>query len=186
MAESTPPFHDVVSAGDLRDRWPPLTRSKEFSRSLHDFLTLCSNPVASRPDVGVLSQVSSAFSFLSFGSVLLVDHRLINAGNCFCRCLLSEALLDALLPSRYSRSVEQSRAYSMADNQAPIFKAPFHHGDWFVLLTTHPRPRSTSTPFSAIRTQTNVHLHILTIHISPLHSAICGASTPYHPPISSP
>lgn len=54
MAESTPPFHD---AGDLRDRWPPLTRAKEFSRSLHDFLTLCSNPVASRPDVSLLAQV---------------------------------------------------------------------------------------------------------------------------------
>ena len=59
MAESTPPFHEAASAGDLRDRWPPLTRAKEFSRSLHDFLTLCSNPVASRPDVSVLAQVST-------------------------------------------------------------------------------------------------------------------------------
>ena len=58
MAESTPPFHD---AGDLRDRWPPLTRAKEFSRSLHDFLTLCSNPVASRPDVSLLAQVGLFF-----------------------------------------------------------------------------------------------------------------------------
>jgi len=62
MAESTPPFHEAVSAGDLRDRWPPLTRAKEFSRSLHDFLTLCSNPVASRPDVSVLAQVSFSLS----------------------------------------------------------------------------------------------------------------------------
>jgi len=62
MAESTPPFHEAASAGDLRDRWPPLTRAKEFSRSLHDFLTLCSNPVGARPDVSVLAQVSS-FSF---------------------------------------------------------------------------------------------------------------------------
>jgi len=61
MAESTPPFHEAASAGDLRDRWPPLTRAKEFSRSLHDFLTLCSNPVASRPDVSVLAQVSTFF-----------------------------------------------------------------------------------------------------------------------------
>ena len=57
MAESTPPFHDAASASDLADRWPPLTRAKEFSRSLHDFLTLCSNPTASRPDAKVLVQV---------------------------------------------------------------------------------------------------------------------------------
>jgi p21-activated kinase 1 len=57
MAESTPPFNDAANAADLRDRWPPLTRAKDFSRSLHDFLTLCSNPVAARPDVSVLAQV---------------------------------------------------------------------------------------------------------------------------------
>ena len=69
MAESTPPFHEAASAGDLRDRWPPLTRAKEFSRSLHDFLTLCSNPVASRPDVSVLAQVST----FSFGGGVLCE-----------------------------------------------------------------------------------------------------------------
>ena len=57
MAESTPPFHDAISAADLRDRWPPLTRAGEFSRSIHDFLTLCSNPVASRPESSALLQV---------------------------------------------------------------------------------------------------------------------------------
>ncbi|KAF9649741.1 kinase-like protein [Thelephora ganbajun] len=56
MAESTPPFHDAASAADLRNRWPPLTGAEEFSRSLHDFLILCSNPIASRPDVNVLVQ----------------------------------------------------------------------------------------------------------------------------------
>lgn len=56
MTESTPPFHDAISAADLRDRWPPLTRAGEFSRSLHDFLTLCSNPVASRPESSALLQ----------------------------------------------------------------------------------------------------------------------------------
>jgi len=56
MAESVPPFHGAASAIDLKDRWPPLTRAKELSRSLHDFLTLCSNPVASRPDSSVLLQ----------------------------------------------------------------------------------------------------------------------------------
>ena len=61
MAESAPPFHDAVSAGDLRDRWPPLTRAGDFSRSLHDFLVLCSNPIAARPDVSVLAQVGIFF-----------------------------------------------------------------------------------------------------------------------------
>ena len=57
MAESTPPFHDAANASDLRDRWPPLTRAEEFSQSLHEFLTSCSNPAASRPDVNTLVQV---------------------------------------------------------------------------------------------------------------------------------
>lgn len=61
MAESTPPFHNAASANDLRDRWPPLTRAGEFSRSLQDFLILCSNPVASRPDANALIQVGLTF-----------------------------------------------------------------------------------------------------------------------------
>jgi serine/threonine protein kinase len=76
MAESTPPFHDAASAGDLRDRWPPLTRARDFSRSLHDFLTLCSNPVASRPDVSVFAQVGFAFCpffFVVWWRMRLVD-----------------------------------------------------------------------------------------------------------------
>ncbi|KAF9784794.1 kinase-like protein [Thelephora terrestris] len=56
MAESTPPFQNATSAADLRDRWPPLTRAGEFARSLHDFLTLCSNPVTSRPESSALLQ----------------------------------------------------------------------------------------------------------------------------------
>lgn len=71
MAESTPPFHEAASASDLRDRWPPLTRAKEFSRSLHDFLTLCSNPVASRPDVSVLAQVSTPLLFIYLEGVVM-------------------------------------------------------------------------------------------------------------------
>ena len=63
MAESAPPFHDVACASDLRDRWPPLTRAKEFSQSLHEFLALCSNPVASRPDANVLIHVGFVVSF---------------------------------------------------------------------------------------------------------------------------
>jgi len=66
LAESTPPFHDAADADDLRGRWPPLTRAKDFSRSLHDFLVLCSNPVASRPDASVLAQVGSTFLSFSF------------------------------------------------------------------------------------------------------------------------
>ena len=68
MAESTPPFHNAASANDLRDRWPPLTRAGEFSRSLHDFLILCSNPVASRPDANTLIQVGLIFFSLFCGS----------------------------------------------------------------------------------------------------------------------
>ena len=64
MAESVPPFHDTSDANNLGSRWPPLTRAKEFSRSLHDFLTLCSNPVTSRPNATTLVQVG--ITFLSF------------------------------------------------------------------------------------------------------------------------
>lgn len=66
MAESIPPFHGAANESDLGDRWPPLTMAQEFSRSLHDFLTLCSNPATSRPDANVLVQVGFTFIFFSF------------------------------------------------------------------------------------------------------------------------
>lgn len=109
MAESTPPFHDAVSTIDLRDRWPPLTRAGEFSRSLHDFLTLCSNPVASRPDSSVLLQVRHIF--LPFFLCLLTRIGI-------CRRLLFGTLLGGLLLFKYSRNAEQSRAYCRVADQA--------------------------------------------------------------------
>ena len=66
MAESTPPFHDAANASDLKDRWPPLTRAGDFSRPLHDFLTLCSNPVPSRPDANALAQVGLPLSVVDW------------------------------------------------------------------------------------------------------------------------
>lgn len=63
MVESTPPFHNAVHAADLKERWPPLTRAGEFSRSLHDVLTLCSNKIATRPDSSILLQVGFTLLF---------------------------------------------------------------------------------------------------------------------------
>jgi len=50
MAQAEPPFHDAEDASGLRDRWPSLRQPEIYTRSFHDFLHLCSNPVPNRPD----------------------------------------------------------------------------------------------------------------------------------------
>ena len=76
LVHGDPPFADVqgvrlVSGTQL----PPVRQPDAFSRSFHDFLHLCSQPAASRPDPDELLNVRAPFlsSFL-----FLVDHVLTN------------------------------------------------------------------------------------------------------------
>lgn len=54
MAQAEPPFSANLQ---LASRWPPLTNPNNFSPSFHDFLRLCSEPAATRPDAGDLMKV---------------------------------------------------------------------------------------------------------------------------------
>ncbi|KZP07605.1 kinase-like protein [Athelia psychrophila] len=49
-AQSEPPFTDIQDPRQFGDRWPSLTHPEIYSRSFHDFLRLCSEPAATRPD----------------------------------------------------------------------------------------------------------------------------------------
>lgn len=55
MAQAEPPFSANLQ---LASRWPPLTNPNNFSPSFHDFLRLCSEPAATRPDAGDLMKKS--------------------------------------------------------------------------------------------------------------------------------
>ncbi|KAF4586383.1 hypothetical protein EYR38_010659 [Pleurotus pulmonarius] len=55
MAEAEPPFS---ANQQFASRWPPLTNSNNFSPSFHDFLRLCSEPAATRPDASDLMKKS--------------------------------------------------------------------------------------------------------------------------------
>lgn len=57
MAESEPPFMEM-DPSDMPDCWPALTRSDLYSTSFHDFLSLCSSPMSSRPNANDLLTVS--------------------------------------------------------------------------------------------------------------------------------
>ncbi|KAI1789681.1 kinase-like protein [Ganoderma leucocontextum] len=50
LAETEPPFSDVTDPRQLGPELPSLSQPEIYSRSLHDFLNLCSNPSSSRPD----------------------------------------------------------------------------------------------------------------------------------------
>lgn len=60
MAQSEPPFSDVQDVRDITDQWPALDTPEEFTDSLHEFLTLCSLPSASRPDPDELLDVRAS------------------------------------------------------------------------------------------------------------------------------
>ncbi|KAH9920882.1 kinase-like protein [Epithele typhae] len=49
LVETEPPFSDVTDPRQLASELPELSDPEAFSRSLHDFLHLCSRPSASRP-----------------------------------------------------------------------------------------------------------------------------------------
>ena len=64
MAESEPPFMGM-DPSDMPDCLPALTRSNLYSSSFHDFLSLCSSPMPSRPTANDLLMVSNS-SFVIF------------------------------------------------------------------------------------------------------------------------
>jgi p21-activated kinase 1 len=66
MAEAQPPFASVQDPRLIGERWPPLTRPEIYSRSFHDFLRLCSQSSASRPNPHDLLDVSILFSVFGF------------------------------------------------------------------------------------------------------------------------
>ncbi|KAM5537386.1 hypothetical protein V8D89_008905 [Ganoderma adspersum] len=50
LAETEPPFSEITDPRQLGTELPSLSQPEIYSRSLHDFLDLCSNPSSSRPD----------------------------------------------------------------------------------------------------------------------------------------
>ncbi|KAI0052439.1 kinase-like protein [Auriscalpium vulgare] len=50
LVQGEPPFSDVEDTRQIGHQLPPLSQPEIYSRSFHDFLHLCSQPVASRPD----------------------------------------------------------------------------------------------------------------------------------------
>jgi serine/threonine protein kinase len=64
LIHGDPPFEDVKDTRDIvGGQLPPVREPETFSRSFHDFLHLCSQPAASRPDPDELLDVR--FSFFS-------------------------------------------------------------------------------------------------------------------------
>ena len=58
LAHGDPPFSDVQDTRRIvGHQLPPVHRPDALSRSFHDFLHLCSQPVASRPDPDELLNV---------------------------------------------------------------------------------------------------------------------------------
>ena len=65
LIHGDPPFEDVKDTRDIvGGQLPPVREPESFSRSFHDFLHLCSQPAASRPDPDELLDVR-IFFFLS-------------------------------------------------------------------------------------------------------------------------
>ena len=73
MAESVPPFMqmEIEDPRQLPKRWPALREADRYSRSLHDFLILCSNPPKERPGANDLLTVSLLCSCLFWRGVYL-------------------------------------------------------------------------------------------------------------------
>ena len=58
LVEGNPPTEGITDEGPLPSRWAPLTRPEVYTRSLHEFLRLCSEPSDSRPTARDLLSVS--------------------------------------------------------------------------------------------------------------------------------
>ena len=58
LVHGEPPFADVQDTRHIAPvQLPPVRQPEAFSRSFHDFLHLCSQPAASRPDPEELLEV---------------------------------------------------------------------------------------------------------------------------------
>ena len=57
LVHGDPPFADVQDMRLVGGQLPPVREPEAFSRSFHDFLHLCSQPAASRPDPDELLDV---------------------------------------------------------------------------------------------------------------------------------
>lgn len=56
-AQSEPPFTDIQDPRQFGERWPALSHPEIYSKSFHEFLRLCSEPAATRPDPSDLLNV---------------------------------------------------------------------------------------------------------------------------------
>ncbi|KAF7297328.1 Non-specific serine/threonine protein kinase [Mycena indigotica] len=68
IAEATPPFSDTDQP---EERWPPLSNPSIYPPALHDFLTSCSEPAASRPTASAL--LKSPFLQKACGRTVIVQ-----------------------------------------------------------------------------------------------------------------
>lgn len=98
-AQSEPPFTDIQDPRQFGDRWPSLTHPEIYSRSFHDFLRLCSEPAATRPDPSDLLNVCSTLAFF---------HAALTKLSLF-RPHSFAMHVDALSMSSYFHSVERSK-----------------------------------------------------------------------------
>jgi p21-activated kinase 1 len=68
LVHGSPPFEDVKDTRDIvGGQLPPVREPDAFSRSFHDFLHLCSQPAASRPDPDELLDVRFSLLFPPYG-----------------------------------------------------------------------------------------------------------------------
>lgn len=68
MAETEPPFIGIDDPQQIPDTWPDLSQPEIYSRSFHDFLSLCSKPSSSRPSAHDLLMVSNDSFRLCYGN----------------------------------------------------------------------------------------------------------------------
>jgi serine/threonine protein kinase len=67
LVHGNPPFQDIEDVRVIAShhQLPPVHRPEAFSRSFHDFLNLCSQPVNSRPDPDELLNVRASLPNIS-------------------------------------------------------------------------------------------------------------------------
>jgi hypothetical protein len=85
LVHGDPPFSDVQDPRLplSRNQLPPVRQPEAFSRSFHDFLHLCSQPAASRPDADELLNVRPkpfSIEFIQIIIIIIIFGRLILYG----------------------------------------------------------------------------------------------------------
>lgn len=114
LVHGDPPFADVQDTRHVcGTQLPPVRQPDAFSRSFHDFLHLCSQPAASRPDPDELLNVRL---FLSVDRS--IDHVLTFFLFLFCRFILYGLRAHALRLSGCWVSVRRSTSSSYFDRVA--------------------------------------------------------------------